>query len=522
MQRLFSKMVTLSEVLRFFCLNDWKMTNANIRRISDEMSPLEAELFPLDIRKIDWTEYYRNFVPGVIKYAVQPRSPRSPSISERKLKESKLRETKKLNSGLFYLLWSSVFIIALKIFKNLFSKRYDLLLEHLDFEYIRQSNNVREVENIVKVLRSGEEGYFPQLTAFAEERLKSLRPDSKLLRKETPLATQHTLPEAQWNTLCSQLNEWQTEMKSLSNEIRASEDICTQDDPSIPPVRKILPEKDASAAESTQRPPQPQRIKSCDYAKWDKFDPDTEMLKMDLDEERHREMVRINNRKNSEKPKIVELPPDVRLTQQEKQVLAGKLREKGNDYFRAKEFPEAVEEYGKSLDLFATAACFNNRAMAYIKLNRYNEAIADCDQCLAREPENLKALLRKAQALTSNDKRREAYKVYCDVLRLEPTNTVALSNSASLRRQLADLPPPNAFRMTIEEVSNAEAEIDFSALVRPKKIVKDRLPDAIRQLKTDTTNIIRHGSQAREEREKEQKTLFPVPAARRTPLIEEL
>uniref|UniRef100_A0A182MT09 Fatty acyl-CoA reductase C-terminal domain-containing protein n=1 Tax=Anopheles culicifacies TaxID=139723 RepID=A0A182MT09_9DIPT len=122
MQRLFSKMVTLSEVLRFFCLNDWKMTNANIRRISDEMSPLEAEMFPLDIRKIDWTEYYRNFVPGVIKYAVQPRSPRSPSISERKLKESKLRETKKLNSGLFYLLWSSVFIIALKIFKNLFNK----------------------------------------------------------------------------------------------------------------------------------------------------------------------------------------------------------------------------------------------------------------------------------------------------------------------------------------------------------------------------------------------------------------
>uniref|UniRef100_A0A182IX84 Fatty acyl-CoA reductase n=1 Tax=Anopheles atroparvus TaxID=41427 RepID=A0A182IX84_ANOAO len=123
MQRLFSKMVTLSEVLRFFCLNDWKMTNANIRRISDEMSPLEAEMFPLDIRKIDWTEYYRNFVPGVIKYAVQPRTPRSsPSITERKLKESKLRETKKLNSGLFYLLWSSVFIIALKIFKNLFNK----------------------------------------------------------------------------------------------------------------------------------------------------------------------------------------------------------------------------------------------------------------------------------------------------------------------------------------------------------------------------------------------------------------
>lgn len=42
-----------------------------------------------------------------------------------------------------------------------------------------------------------------------------------------------------------------------------------------------------------------------------------------------------------------------------------------------------------------------------IKLFHFKEAIADCDECLKFEPENIKALLRKGQALCSNDKRRE-------------------------------------------------------------------------------------------------------------------
>ncbi|XP_040169990.1 sperm-associated antigen 1 [Anopheles arabiensis] len=397
-------------------------------------------------------------------------------------------------------------------------QKYDLLLEHLDFEYIRQCTNGREVENIVKVLRSGEEGYFPQLTAFAEERLKSLRPESRLLRKEQPLATKHTLPEEQWREISNNLHDWEYRMKTLTDELRSAQ--VESDDTTVPRIRGTF---DPFAKEGEpEKVPQSKVIKYCDYDKWDKFDADTEMLKIDLDEERHREMVRLNNQKNSEHPKIVELPPEVKLSQQEKQVIAGKLREKGNDYFRAKEFKEAVEEYGKSLDLFPSAACFNNRAMANIKLQRYDQAIADCNQCLAFEPQNVKALLRKAQALTSTDKRSEAYKVYCDVLRIEPTNAVAQTSTSALRRQLPDLPPPNAVRLTIEEVGNDVPEIDFRELIRPKKVIKDKLPDAIKQLKKDTVSLIQQQAQAQTKQEPEEMTLFPKPPPRRTPLIEEL
>ncbi|KFB35843.1 hypothetical protein ZHAS_00002782 [Anopheles sinensis] len=257
------------------------------------------------------------------------------------------------------------------------------------------------------------------------------------------------------------------------------------DDGTLPPVRKIIPETQQQPAKqqtnATKEKPT-ERIRSCDYARWDQYDPDTELLKMDLDEERHRELVRANNRKNVEPPKIVELPPEMKLSEQEKQVLAEKLRVKGNDFFRAKEFKEAIEEYGSSLELWPTAACFNNRAMA----------------------------------------------IYCAVLRLEPSNSIALSSMAELSRQLPDLPPPNAFRMTIEEVSNdpvepTDDEIDFSALVKPKKIIKDRLPTAIKQLKKDTASVIRQGAKEHTARSKQEITLqTDKNVSQRTPLIEEL
>uniref|UniRef100_A0A8W7P870 Uncharacterized protein n=1 Tax=Anopheles coluzzii TaxID=1518534 RepID=A0A8W7P870_ANOCL len=326
-------------------------------------------------------------------------------------------------------------------------QKYDLLLEHLDFEYIRQCTNGREVENIVKVLRSGEEGYFPQLTAFAEERLKSLRPESRLLRKEQPLATKHTLPEEQWREISNNLHDWEYRMKTLTDELRSAQ--VESDDTTVPRIRGTF--DPFAKEEEPERVPQSKVIKYCDYDKWDKFDADTEMLKMDLDEERHREMVRLNNQKNSEHPKIVELPPEVKLSQQEKQVIAGKLREKGNDYFRAKEFKEAVEEYGK-----------------------------------------------------------------------KPTNAVAQTSTSTLRRQLPDLPPPNAVRLTIEEVGNDVPEIDFRELIRPKKVIKDKLPDAIKQLKKDTVSLIQQQAQAQTKQETEEMTLFPKPPPRRTPLIEEL
>ena len=74
------------------------------------------------------------------------------------------------------------------------TKKYDIPLSHLDYKYIETCNDAKELEKIIKTLRSGEEGAFPDLEKCAEERLKKLKPESQVLRKAEPLKRMGDLP----------------------------------------------------------------------------------------------------------------------------------------------------------------------------------------------------------------------------------------------------------------------------------------------------------------------------------------
>ena len=63
-------------------------------------------------------------------------------------------------------------------------EKYSIPIEYLDFNYIKTCQNVRELEKIIEILRSGEEGYYPDLTKFAEEKLSEIDPENCLLRTE--------------------------------------------------------------------------------------------------------------------------------------------------------------------------------------------------------------------------------------------------------------------------------------------------------------------------------------------------
>lgn len=59
----------------------------------------------------------------------------------------------------------------------------DIPIEHLDYKYIETCNDVNKLQKILQVLKSGEEGRYPELEDFAEKRLASQKPDSVLLEK---------------------------------------------------------------------------------------------------------------------------------------------------------------------------------------------------------------------------------------------------------------------------------------------------------------------------------------------------
>lgn len=85
-------------------------------------------------------------------------------------------------------------------------KKYDIPINHLDFDYIKSCENVKEIERIVTVLKSGEEGYYPDLTNCALTKLKLLNPNSKVLREEVPVLNKRSMNNTEWSHISDNID----------------------------------------------------------------------------------------------------------------------------------------------------------------------------------------------------------------------------------------------------------------------------------------------------------------------------
>lgn len=110
MGKIFERMISQSDVLKFFTFHEWTMQNENMQRVwNDEVTKEEAQIFPLDLTKVDWDDYYRNFVPGVVKYAIEPRKAKDAG----KASSGKVERKRSL-----YAIWSFLFQSLLTLLKN--------------------------------------------------------------------------------------------------------------------------------------------------------------------------------------------------------------------------------------------------------------------------------------------------------------------------------------------------------------------------------------------------------------------
>nr|KAF6405702.1 sperm associated antigen 1 [Rousettus aegyptiacus] len=118
------------------------------------------------------------------------------------------------------------------------TKTFKIPVEHLDFKYIEKCSDIKHLEKILCVLRSGEEGYYPELTEFCEKRLKELSPESRALRKDKPAATASSFTAEEWETIDGDIKSWVSEIKKEENKIHYHE---TETFPAmkenLPPVR---------------------------------------------------------------------------------------------------------------------------------------------------------------------------------------------------------------------------------------------------------------------------------------------
>ncbi|SPP81117.1 sperm-associated antigen 1 [Drosophila guanche] len=411
-------------------------------------------------------------------------------------------------------------------------EKYNIPLSHLDFSYVKTCKNAREMEKIVQILRSGEEGNFPDLQRCSEEKLKELKPDSKLFRFEEPIQKSNILDKQELKPVL----DWTHDIKSKDNALNELKNDMACLGLDVAPMRKpakIDADMPSTKKQSKPKPPAPpmppktteKRIRSTDYNKWDKYDPDEEILRMELSEERTKEQEELKNRHDpkptptseeilkSEKEALYERLQQhlKKLSQVEKEQFAERHRLRGNEYFKSKEYESAIEEYNCAIiyDPENAARAYNNRALSHMKVKNYLAAISDCKACLEMEPENLKARLRLADASYAQGFRRESLHLYQRVLELQPDNAAALKALELLKKQLGELAPTHATRLMIEELKPDASdkpkekpkevttpvaktvpvakpppvkEYDLAELVKPNRVVKSKLVTAAESL----------------------------------------
>ncbi|CAM6088883.1 unnamed protein product [Calypogeia fissa] len=101
---------------------------------------------------------------------------------------------------------------------------------------------------------------------------------------------------------------------------------------------------------------------------------------------------------------------------------AASEKDLGNDYFKEGKYVRAIDCYSRSIALQPTAVAYANRAMAAIKIRRFEDAELDCTEAIALDDRYTKAYARRGTARRELKKYLAAAEDLEFALRLEPDN----------------------------------------------------------------------------------------------------
>ncbi|KAJ3184804.1 RNA polymerase II-associated protein 3 [Gaertneriomyces sp. JEL0708] len=262
-----------------------------------------------------------------------------------------------------------------------------------------------------------------------------------------------------------ELDEWKDDVKRKEQD--PSNRLATGQN--LPPVRRqgdasaekevlhgFAPAGMVGASTSTRdQASGAERIRSDDYKAWDKFNVDVEAEKVEADESRSL-LSRVQEVNNGAEQALVE-------------------KEKGNAWFKKGDFKRAIACYTKSMQLDPQNAVLHvNRAMAYLKLQRWADAEADCTTGIALDSKSVKAFWRRGIARRELNKLTEAKKDLEHATVLEPSNRSIKDELQKLHVMIKEQGPtaeksdvkqpttgslqPTRRRLVIEEVGDDSIE----------------------------------------------------------------
>ncbi|KAM9327425.1 RNA polymerase II-associated protein 3 isoform 2-T2 [Pholidichthys leucotaenia] len=123
-----------------------------------------------------------------------------------------------------------------------------------------------------------------------------------------------------------------------------------------------------------------------------------------------------------------------RVEEQQRRQEAVMQKDRGNAYFKEGKYEAAVECYTRGMEADDMNVLLPaNRAMAYLKLERFKEAENDCTKAIFLDCTYSKAFARRGTARAALGKLEEARQDFQQLLKLEPGNKQALNELQKLQ-----------------------------------------------------------------------------------------
>jgi len=173
---------------------------------------------------------------------------------------------------------------------------------------------------------------------------------------------------------------------------------------------------------------------------------------------------------------------------------AEEFKTKGNQALAAGKEKEAVEHYSSAIALDSTNhVFFSNRSAAYCKLQQYDKALEDAEECIKLNPTWSKGYSRKAAALEFMGRFEDVVKAYEEGLNIDPNNESYKTSLANAHKSInrSERAMPNMF-------GAADIWSKLEKDSRTKDFVKDpSFVDTIKTLQHNPNAIMQHLSDPR-------------------------
>eukprot|EP01038_Epipyxis_sp_PR26KG_P010457 gene10457-14045_t len=296
--------------------------------------------------------------------------------------------------------------------------KVDVQVEMLDYDYVKNCDDTMKVHAILNVLKSGKEGYYPELIKFTEDRLLSLLPAQE--RKRYVSLNHKTTPQ-EISDAEIDLLKWQKEVGNMDSQLKTSKDI-TAANPSHRPIRGISHPSVETKSSSPVKPASANDgIK--ERVSYPKLSSSTKEVGVAV----FKYTTYLNKSQRLKIESIRDSLNAYSLTETHRKHLANLEKIKGNESFRTGDNDDAVTCYSKSIALDdSNAIVYANRAMAYIRKELYEWAEDDSSISIMIDPSYTKAYTRRGMVRFKRGKYFEAALDFKQALLFDSNNAELL------------------------------------------------------------------------------------------------